>query len=125
MQLHTLQTRYLKNNAYLLFLSMLLLCVSIFTGKAPSPEKQTKNYSNQLQKYIYQSESDFETLLKQDSFINQLAYKDINLIEPTNLTINNQFIFIYKNNKIPQHKQLCYHNPYKLVLICQTAKKLL
>ena len=42
MQIPGIPNRFLKDNIYLLFISLILLAVSIFTGKAPSAESLTK-----------------------------------------------------------------------------------
>ncbi len=97
MQLFPVQHRILKDNSYLLFLSLLLLFVSIFTGKAPSTEKQTKNYSHKIQKYIQQAETDFNAVAVNDSILKNLTNNENNNADKEYLPLKNQYVFVYKN----------------------------
>ena len=60
MQIPDKPNRFFKDNIYLLFISLLLLAVSIFTGKSPSAESLTNVYTQKLQVQIDHSEKEFE-----------------------------------------------------------------
>ena len=98
MRIPGIPNRFLKDNIYLLFISLLLLFVSILTGKSPSAEKLTKKYTQELQSYIKESETEFEALIQNQSAINKLVNKqeDPYLTEKIS---TNQNLFIYKNIK--------------------------
>ncbi|MFN0082023.1 MAG: sensor histidine kinase [Ferruginibacter sp.] len=93
----SIQRRFLKDNSYLLLISLLLLFVSIFTGNAPSAEKQTKTYSYKIQKYIKQAEIDFNAVIVNDSILKNLTSNENNEAVNEYLPLKNQFVFVYKN----------------------------
>ena len=99
MQIPGIPNRSLKDNIYLLFISLLLLAVSIFTGKAPSAESLTKKYSQELQNYIYTSEAKFENLIQNKASIDNLisAKRDVDFFEK--IADEKQHLFVYKNIK--------------------------
>ena len=98
MQIPGIPNRFLKDNIYLLFISLLLLSVSILTGKAPSAEELTKKYTHELQSYIKESETDFETLIQNQTLVNKLNNKQGELYSTEKISIK-QNLFIYKNIK--------------------------
>ena len=98
MQIPGIPNRFLKDNIYLLFISLLLLFVSILTGKSPSAEKLTKKYTQELQSYIIESETEFETLIQNQSTINKLVNKQEDPFL-TEKIATDQNLFIYKNIK--------------------------
>ncbi len=108
MQLFPIQHRMLKDNTYLLFISLLLLSVSIFTGKAPNTQKLTQSYSKKIQKYIHKSEMDFAAAVANDSIIKHLTHNENTNTSTKNLPLNEQFIFVYKN--VGGFTQLTYWN---------------
>ena len=99
MQIPGIPNRFLKDNIYLLFISLLLLAISVFTGKAPSAENLTKKYTDELQNYIHTSEKSFETLVQNKSEVDRLisAQKDFSFFEK--IADHKQHLFVYKNIK--------------------------
>ena len=99
MQIPGIPNRFLKDNIYLLMISLLLLAVSIFTGKAPSAKSLTKTYTQKLQAQINRSENEFEKITQNKVAVDKLiaSQKDISLFDGQNKY--RQYIFVYKNVK--------------------------
>ena len=91
--------RFLKDNIYLLFISLLLLAISIFTGKAPSAERLTKAYSQKLQTQITQSENEFEKATNNKATVNELISNQNNISLFEKISTTKEFFFVYKNVK--------------------------
>ena len=79
MQIPGIPNRFLKDNIYLLLISLLLLAVSIFTGKEPSAKSLTKTYTQKLQSQIDRSENEFEKIIQNKVEVDKLiaSQKDI------------------------------------------------
>lgn len=99
MQIPGIPNRFLKDNIYLLLISLLLLAVSIFTGKEPSAKSLTKTYTQKLQSQIDRSENEFEKIIQNKVEVDKLiaSQKDISLFDEENKY--KQYIFVYKNVK--------------------------
>ena len=99
LQIPGLPNRFLKDNIYLLFISLLLLAVSIFTGKGPSTESLTKAYTRKLQIQINQSEEEYKKVIENKIIVDELiaTQKNISLFEK--IKTNSQYFFVYKNVK--------------------------
>ena len=99
MHIPGIPNRFLKDNIYLLLISLLLLAISIFTGKEPSAESLTKTYTQKLQSQIDRSENEFKKITQNEVDIDKLiaSQKDISLFDEENK--HKQYIFVYKNVK--------------------------
>ena len=98
MQIPGIPNRFLKNNIYLLFFSLLLLAISIITGKAPSAENLTIKYTEQLQEYIFQSEQDFQTLVNNQSKLESLSSIQ-NESTSVKIFTSKHYLFVFRNTQ--------------------------
>ena len=99
MQIPGIPNRIFKDNIYLLFISLLLLAVSIFTGKSPSAESLTNVYTQKLQVQIDHSEKEFEKVTENKGRVDELmaTQKSFFLTDKSDTKI--QYFFVYKNVK--------------------------
>ena len=113
MQIPDIPNRFLKDNTYLLFISLFLLGISIFTGKAPSAENLTRAYIQKLQAQIDESQNEFEKLIQDKTSVNELitTQKKTTLFEKANS--DEQYFFVYRNVK--GFTQLTYWNTQNIV----------
>ncbi len=113
MQIPGIPNRFLKDNIYLLFISLLFLTVSVFTGKAPSAQNLTKAYTHELQEQINRSEKEFADLVQNNATIDELinSTKNASSFKKTNL--NNQYFFVYRN--IKGFTQLTFWNTQNII----------
>ncbi len=99
MQIQGIPNRFLKDNSYLLFTSLLLLAISIFTGKAPSPQSLTQSYTKKLQLQIKESENEFKKIIQRADAVSVLTATSKDRTFSENLNNNKQYLFVYKNVK--------------------------
>lgn len=113
MKIPRIPNRFSKDNIYLLFISLLLLVVSVFTGKTPSAQNLTKTFTQKLQAQINKSEKEFEVVTENKSLVNELLVGKKNISLLTNSNLNNQYFFVYKNVK--GFTQLTFWNTQNII----------
>lgn len=108
MQLTITRNRFLKDNIYLLLTSLLLLSISVFTGRTQTAASLGKSYAASLSKYIANAEENFEELTKSEKLLNEIISPEHNVENEKIIDTHNQFIFVYET--VEGFTQLTYWN---------------
>ncbi len=99
MQLSILKNRFLKDNSYLLLLSLLLLSISIFTKKKSREGSATTAYAKKLQDHIQDGERRLNTIIVDTALTGKLVSGKQTEEETHALSTSAPYIFIYKNTE--------------------------
>ena len=99
MQLSILKNRFLKDNSYLLLLSLLLLSISVFTQTSEKTGVGAKSYAGTLQKYIRHSEEQFQQFTADTALVNRLTAGTQTEAETEKLSKEADLIFLFKNTE--------------------------
>jgi two-component system, NtrC family, nitrogen regulation sensor histidine kinase NtrY len=96
------RNRFLKDHSYLLFIALLLFCISIFTQRTDTKNFFKRSFSTSLQSYILKAETNFENWNKDTAIINACLDKTLKNEAVETIAKAEQFLYLYKdNNGIP------------------------
>ena len=96
MQIQTLKYRILKDNSYLLVISVLMLALSLFTQRSVVIHSE-KAYASVLQAYISSSQGEFQRFYSDTVLVNRLVAGSQTEEQTAQLAAAKQYFFIYKN----------------------------
>ena len=96
MQIQTLKYRVLKDNSYLLVISVLMLALSLFTQRGVVIHSE-KAYASVLQAYISSSQEAFQKFYSDTAMVNRLVAGSQTEEQTAQLAAAKQYFFIYKN----------------------------
>ncbi len=88
----------LKDNAYLLLLSLVLLTISIFIQKLNTQKILLSGFQKKYQQYIKQAEKNFTSFCEDTTFINTVLLNDLDVKKDKFYVSSEAYYFIVKNN---------------------------
>jgi two-component system, NtrC family, nitrogen regulation sensor histidine kinase NtrY len=112
LKINLLRNRFYRDNIYLLFISLVLLCVSLFT-KNTSNKNSKKAFVKNIQKHITTAENDFEQFSVDTALINALAENRYSNTQVEKVTSSSTFYFIY--DKIDSTNSLSFWSTQMVV----------
>ncbi len=92
-----LQSRFLKDNSYLLLTTLLLFSISVFTKQKNTKSSIEASYSKEIQNYINKGENKFNIFLSDIIFINSINNLKQEESELALFNNESQFFYVYKN----------------------------
>ena len=95
MQIHLIKYRILKDNSYLLIISVLMLLLSLFTGKSVDTNSE-KRYASVLEAYIKSSEDHFQKFYSDTTLIHQLVAGTQTEVQTEKLAAAAPYYFVYQ-----------------------------
>ncbi|MEJ7610170.1 MAG: HAMP domain-containing sensor histidine kinase [Ferruginibacter sp.] len=96
MQFKKLQPGFLRDNLYLLLLSLLLLSISVFTNSSGNPRVAEKAFASRIENYIQNGRDDFNTLVADSPLIQKIFSASQSEKETSDLHTRSNFLFFYK-----------------------------
>ena len=96
MQIQTIKYRILKDNSYLLVISVLMLLVSLVTARSAVTHSE-KAYASVLQDYIRNSQKDFQRFCADTALVSRLVAGSQTEAQTEKLAAAGEYLFVYKN----------------------------
>ncbi len=97
MRLNFIRNSFLKDNSYLLFGSLLLLFISLFTQRTDTKNFFTRSYAKKIQAHIINAENDFKKVITDTAFLNNVLDQTLLETEIKKITAQNQYYYFYNN----------------------------
>jgi two-component system, NtrC family, nitrogen regulation sensor histidine kinase NtrY len=98
LQIKFIRNSFLKDNSYLLFASVLLLFISVFTQRTDTRNFFSRSYTKHLQTYISNAETNFNSFTVDTALINSFANGTIDEVQVNKITQESQYFYLYKHS---------------------------
>ena len=108
MQFKLLQPGFLKDNIYLLLISLLLLSLSVFTNNTARSNFPERAFASRLEHYIENNRENFTALFRDTSLIEKIFSGKQSEKETADLHARPGYLFMYKVTE--GFSQLCFWN---------------
>ncbi len=96
MKINFIKNSFLKDNSYLLFASVLLLIISVFTQRTDTRNFFSRSYTKQLQAYISTAENNFDRFTADTAQLNALANATADEVQVTKIATQQEYFYLYK-----------------------------
>ncbi len=96
MQIKFIKNAFLKDNIYLLFASLLLLFISIFTQRTITQEFFSQTYTKKIQTYISNAERNFANVIAEESLVYNLTNNLADEAQVNKITKQQQYFYFYR-----------------------------
>lgn len=96
MQIKFIKNAFLKDNIYLLFASLLLLFISIFTQRTITQEFFSQTYTKKIQTYISNAERNFANVIAEESLVYNLTNNLADNAQVNKITKQQQYFYFYR-----------------------------
>ena len=96
MKINLLRNRFYRDNIYLLFISLIFLCISLFT-KNSSLINNEKSFAADLQKKVTKAENYFAFIVDDTAIVNAIVEDKTTIKQVEKLAAYSQFYYFYAN----------------------------
>jgi two-component system, NtrC family, nitrogen regulation sensor histidine kinase NtrY len=96
LKINFIKNGFLKDNSYLLFASVLLLFISVFTQRTDTRNFFSRSYTKKLQTYINNAETNFNSFTLDTALVNSFVNGTIDEEQVNKIAQESQYFYLYK-----------------------------